>query len=74
ALGVDLSRTRLSIITAAALLVAAAMLAVGPLSFVGLIAPHLARMLGLARARVQIAGAALIGALVMVGADWVGRT
>ncbi|WP_163504762.1 iron chelate uptake ABC transporter family permease subunit, partial [Escherichia coli] len=34
----------------------------------------LARMLGLARARVQIAGAALIGALVMVGADWVGRT
>lgn len=74
ALGVDLRRARLSIMIAVAVLVAAAMLAVGPLSFVGLIAPHLARMLGLARARAQLLGATLIGAIVMVGADWIGRT
>jgi ferric hydroxamate transport system permease protein len=57
----------------AAGLTAAAMLVAGPLTFVGLTGPHLARALGLRRAGPQLAGAALIGALVMVAADWVGR-
>jgi iron complex transport system permease protein len=46
---------------------------VGPLSFVGLIAPHLARLLGLGRPGAQVAGAVLAGAGLMVVADWLAR-
>ena len=46
---------------------------VGPLSFVGLMAPHIARELGLKRALPQLAGAALCGAALMVIADFIGR-
>jgi iron complex transport system permease protein len=56
-----------------ALLTAGATVVIGPLSFVGLMAPHLARLLGFPRARAQMIVAALIGALVMVVADWFGR-
>lgn len=51
-----------------------ATLLVGPLSFVGLMAPHIAALLGLTRALPQAAGAALSGAAIMVVADWAGRT
>ncbi|MEE1949428.1 Fe(3+)-hydroxamate ABC transporter permease FhuB [Pseudomonas alcaligenes] len=74
ALGVPLGRGRLVLLLLAALLTAGATLIVGPLSFIGLLAPHLARLLGLARAVPQLLGAALLGALVMVAADWLGRT
>ncbi len=47
---------------------------VGGVGFIGLMAPHLARELGFARAASQTAGAALIGAALMVAADWLGRT
>ena len=33
----------------------------------------MARLMGLSRARAHLAGAALIGSLLMVLADWVGR-
>ncbi|MBM6593312.1 Fe(3+)-hydroxamate ABC transporter permease FhuB [Microvirga pudoricolor] len=72
-LGVDLRLARFSLMLLAALLTAAAVLVTGPLSFVGLVGPHLARMLGLNRALPQLAAAALIGAVLMVSADWVGR-
>ncbi|MEH3147390.1 MAG: iron chelate uptake ABC transporter family permease subunit [Methylobacterium frigidaeris] len=62
-----------TILVLAALMTAAATLAVGPLSFVGLIAPHLARRLGFVRARDQLAAAILLGALLMLAADWLGR-
>lgn len=74
ALGVPLGRSRFVLLLLAALLTAGATLIVGPLSFIGLLAPHLARLLGLARAVPQLLGAALLGALVMVAADWLGRT
>ncbi|WP_082805224.1 Fe(3+)-hydroxamate ABC transporter permease FhuB [Pseudomonas sp. BMS12] len=74
ALGVPLGRSRFALLLLAALLTAGATLIVGPLSFIGLLAPHLARLLGLARAVPQLLGAALLGALVMVVADWLGRT
>ena len=74
ALGIGVGRARLAILLLTAALSATATLVVGPLTFVGLIAPHLARMLGLQRALPQLAGAALIGAAIMVGADWLGRT
>ncbi|MCW4149322.1 Fe(3+)-hydroxamate ABC transporter permease FhuB [Halomonas sp. 18H] len=73
ALGLDLNRSRLLLLLLVALLTAAATLVVGPLSFVGLLAPHLARLLGFSRAGMHLLGAALTGALLMVLADWVGR-
>ena len=42
------------------------------MSFVGLMAPHAARMLGLRRALSQLLGATLLGMLVMVIGDWLG--
>lgn len=72
-LGVPLARARLSIMLLAALLTAAATLLVGPLSFIGLMAPHLARLLCFNQARTQLLAAGLLGAGVMVAADWLGR-
>ena len=57
----------------AGLLTAAASLFVGPLSFIGLIAPHLARLLGLARPAAQGVGAVLAGIALMVVSDWLAR-
>ncbi|WP_069384174.1 Fe(3+)-hydroxamate ABC transporter permease FhuB [Halomonas caseinilytica] len=73
ALGIGLKRSRLLLLLLVALLTASATLVVGPLSFVGLLAPHLARLLGFSRASMHLLGAALVGALLMVLADWVGR-
>ncbi len=50
-----------------------ATLIVGPSSFVGLMAPHMARMTGLQRPLPQLFGAVVLGALIMVLADWFGR-
>lgn len=66
-----LSGTLLLVMCAVA--TAIATLLVGPLSFVGLFAPHLARLLGFRRPLPELYGAALLGALVMVGADFAGR-
>ncbi|WP_231562688.1 Fe(3+)-hydroxamate ABC transporter permease FhuB [Cedecea neteri] len=74
ALGVALSQSRISILVLAAGLVAAATLCVGPLSFVGLMAPHMARMLGFRRAMPQLIVAIAIGAGLMLLADWLGRS
>lgn len=72
-LGLDLGVSRLVVMVLAALLTAASVLAIGPLTFAGLVGPHLARALGLRRAFEQLIGAALIGAILMVTADWLGR-
>lgn len=74
ALGVSPSLSRFALFSLSALLTAAATLIVGPLSFVGLMGPHLARMLGLQRAAAHLAGSAILGGLVMVVADWLGRS
>ncbi|CVA03514.1 Iron(III)-hydroxamate import system permease protein fhuB [Serratia marcescens] len=71
--GIALAPARLSILLLAATLTAMATLTVGPLSFVGLMAPHMARMLGFRRALPQMVIAALLGGLLMVFADWCGR-
>ncbi|EMB6254005.1 Fe(3+)-hydroxamate ABC transporter permease FhuB [Serratia marcescens] len=71
--GIALTPTRLTILLLAATLTAMATLTVGPLSFVGLMAPHMARMLGFRRALPQMVIAALLGGLLMVFADWCGR-
>lgn len=74
ALGVTLSRSRITILMLAAGLVAAATLCVGPLSFIGLMAPHMARMLGFRRAMPQLVMAIAIGSGLMLVADWLGRS
>ncbi len=74
ALGLDVGRCRLIIMLATALLTAAATLVVGPLCFVGLLAPHMARLMGLHRALHHLLGAVIVGALLMTVADWAGRT
>ncbi|WP_426506152.1 Fe(3+)-hydroxamate ABC transporter permease FhuB [Serratia proteamaculans] len=71
--GIALTPVRLSILLLAATLTAMATLTVGPLSFIGLMAPHMARMLGFRRALPQMVIAALLGGLLMVFADWCGR-
>ena len=70
-LSVRLARNTLILIAAFASALAAQF--VGPLSFAGLIAPHLARMMGLDRTRPQLAGAVILGALLMMVSDWLSR-
>jgi len=53
----------------AALLAAATVSAAGLIGFVGLVVPHLARMLGARRHRPMIVASALVGATLVVGAD-----
>lgn len=73
ALGVPTPVARLVLLLLVALLTAVSTLLVGPLSFIGLLAPHMARMFGLVRAKDHLMGAVLCGGLLMVLADWVGR-
>jgi len=57
-----------------ALLAAAAVAAVGPVAFVGLIAPHLARRLAGPSHLARLPAAAGAGALLLMAADLAGRT
>ncbi|MPN37386.1 Hemin transport system permease protein HmuU [bioreactor metagenome] len=57
----------------AALLAAAAVSVVGLLGFVGLIAPHIVRMLIGSDHRFLLPASALFGAVMVVGCDTVGR-
>ncbi|CAO3437924.1 Fe(3+)-hydroxamate ABC transporter permease FhuB [Azospirillum argentinense] len=74
AVGLPVQRCRVLLVLLAGLLTAAAALFVGPLSFIGLIAPHLARLAGLGRPLQQGIGAVFIGAGLMVVSDWLART
>ncbi|MDQ0301191.1 Fe(3+)-hydroxamate ABC transporter permease FhuB [Ancylobacter polymorphus] len=74
ALGLPPRRSNRVLLVATAAMTAVATLVIGPLTFVGLMAPHLARFLGLQRALPQLVAAALIGGILMVAADWFGRT
>jgi ABC-type Fe3+-siderophore transport system permease subunit len=68
-LGIPAGRTRLVAIAAAVLLAAVAVALAGPIAFVGLAAPHVARRLGIDRHRGRVLGAALAGAALLLGAD-----
>ncbi|ETX13415.1 ABC transporter permease [Roseivivax halodurans JCM 10272] len=72
-LSLPLRGARLSLILLAGIATGAATVLVGPLSFVGLMAPHLARRFGLALPGLHVTGAALIGALLMTLADFGAR-
>jgi len=73
-LGVSLGRLRFLVVAAASLLTAASVSVAGVIGFIGLMAPHLARMLvGAAHVRL-VPAAALIGALLLILADAAART
>ncbi|WP_265500870.1 Fe(3+)-hydroxamate ABC transporter permease FhuB [Paracoccus beibuensis] len=72
-LGLNLPLARLTLIGLAGLATGAATVITGPLSFVGLMAPHLSRRIGLVRPADHLTGAALIGAGLMLAADFGAR-
>ncbi|PZQ47337.1 MAG: Fe(3+)-hydroxamate ABC transporter permease FhuB [Rhodovulum sulfidophilum] len=73
ALGMPRRAARLGPILVAGLATGAASVLVGPLSFVGLMAPHIARRLGFAQATTHLVAAFLIGAALMLAADFGAR-
>ncbi|PJO49824.1 iron ABC transporter permease [Ochrobactrum sp. MYb29] len=73
-LGVEPFSTRMWVMLIAALSVAGAVAAVGAIGFVGLIAPHAARLCCGARYRHLLPVTALIGAILTVSADMIGRS
>ncbi|MBL3699869.1 iron ABC transporter permease [Leucobacter luti] len=73
-LGVPLERSRIVLLGIAAVLAAVSVVAVGVVSFVGLIAPHLARALVGARHGRIIPVAMLLGGALVCVADTLGRT
>lgn len=73
-LGISLERNRLVLLGIAALLTSTAVVAIGVVAFVGLVAPHLARSLVGGRHAALVPVAALIGALLVSVADTIGRT
>ena len=72
-LGLSLPRARFGVLTLAALMTGLATLLVGPVSFIGLLGPHLARKTGVKGALAQLYTAALLSACIMTLADWLGR-
>lgn len=72
-LGMNVERMRLCFIALAALLAGAAVSVVGLLGFVGLIAPHIVRMIIGGDSKFLIPGAAIFGAVLVVGSDTAGR-
>ncbi|WP_425415542.1 FecCD family ABC transporter permease [Paenibacillus borealis] len=71
-LGLPLERERL-LLAAAVALAGACVSVSGGIGFVGLIAPHLARRLVGPRHQIMLPAAALIGALLLLTADTIGR-
>lgn len=74
ALGIHPGRSRGMLLLFVATLTGIATLVVGPLSFVGMMAPHMARMAGARGQTGIVVVATAIGATLMVAADWLGRT
>lgn len=72
-LGVAVRRDRAALITLSVALAAFGVAAVGPLGFVGLVAPHIARRLARTGPGLHLVLAAATGALMVAGADLLGR-
>lgn len=72
-IGINVSRTRLAVSTVAVLLSAASTAIVGVVSFLGLIVPHIARLLVGSDHKKLIPYSALSGALFFLAADTFGR-
>lgn len=73
-LGVNVTRSRLVISVIAVLLAGISTAVIGPISFLGLIVPHIARLLVGSNHRVLVPYSMLLGAFTLLLADTVGRT
>ena len=73
-LGVSVARVRSEIIIAASLLVGAATAFAGTIGFIGLVAPHMARLLLGGLHRLVLPASLLLGAMLLVLADLGART
>jgi iron complex transport system permease protein len=73
-LGVDVPRTKKLVIVLAALATGCLVAATGVIGFIGLVAPHLIRLMCGPDNRVVLPGAALLGAVLVLTADMVART
>lgn len=73
-LGVDVDSAMRRIFLAASMIAAATVAGAGLVGFVGLVVPHLARMLGARRHRPLLFASALVGAILVVASDVVART
>lgn len=72
-LGVRTGAVRIAALGLVALLAGAAVIVAGPLAFVGLMAPHLARLLAGVRMRPLILASAILGAATLLLCDVAGR-
>ncbi len=72
--GLNVQATSVILLCSVALLCALVTTTMGPVAFVGLLAPHMAVMLGAKQARAQLIIAALAGGLLMLIADWIGQS
>ena len=72
-LGIDVRRERAVLLAVASLATAASVAISGLIGFVGLVAPHVVRLLVGPNARLVLPLAALLGASLMVGADLMAR-
>ncbi len=73
-LGVPVTRNRILISAVAVLLASISTAVIGPISFLGLIAPHIGRLLVGYEHKALIPFSALLGAFILLLADTVGRT
>lgn len=73
-LGVSVTKTRILVSLIGVLLASISTAIVGPISFLGLIVPHIARLIVGSGHRALIPYAAILGALTLLLADTVGRT
>lgn len=74
ALGLRLGRTRVFLVLAASLTTAAAVAVGGVIGFVGLMAPHMGRLLFGSRHAVLLPASAILGATLLVFSDLIART
>jgi iron complex transport system permease protein len=72
--GVDVDRFEREALVSASLATGAAVALAGPVSFVGLIVPHLVRLIVGADHRLVLPASALFGAAFLIGCDLVART
>ncbi|MFK0161594.1 Fe(3+)-hydroxamate ABC transporter permease FhuB [Rhizobium sp. NPDC090279] len=72
-IGLSVAMSRAVLAVLAALLTAIPSFLVGPLSLTGLIAPHLARLIGFHGTGKQLTASLLLGAMLLTLADWLSR-
>lgn len=70
----ELKKNRFLYLIMAVALAAACVSIGGAIGFIGLICPHLAARLVGGSHRYRIPAAALLGAILLLGADWIART